>query len=191
MHRIIIALAALVVACLVTTHVSADTVTRYSSRRDSGPDAGGARVTVIADKTTVERVLLDFLTYKKKFKKFEKVEIVSQGKDFTLIKLEVPTKVSIPFIPREFWAQVEFRVTRTEGKTVIVGKMRDGNLKSLEIRYEVQRVSETATQLSVELLMVPKFPCPSSYLTKELTDAAVKAAKSFKRAAESENKRAP
>lgn len=156
----------------------------YVVPRDSGLDVGGAYTSISAPSNVVLKTVLDFSTYEQRFKRFNKVTLLNSTSTTQLVYFETPTGINIPFFPDKLWAIVEFHTYLHRGCYLIEGKLIKGNLRYLNIRYVIISKRKKSV-LFVELLLVPKFPVLSSYITRESRQIAQFVTKEFKVASES------
>ena len=145
--------------------------------------AGAARVHVAAPVSEVRKVVADFKSYAKLIPKFEKAKVVGRHGNATDVYLQVPILNGAAKV----WAVVRFEPFRTiEGEERLEGRMREGNLRRLDARWRLEKIDEANTQLSLELLIVPKLPVPGSVLTKQAAYAADEAVRGCRSRAEND-----
>lgn len=175
------------VACLLfSVNAAATSDETYVVKRKSGPNAGGARITVHAPSEEALKAALDFSTYVTKFKRFTNVTLLGATQDTRLVYFEAPTGINLPFFPTKVWAVVEFHVSHVGEHALVKSKFIKGNLRELSIKYVIISRGDKSV-LFVELLLVPKFPVLSSYVTRESQRFAALSAREFKISAEGAN----
>jgi ribosome-associated toxin RatA of RatAB toxin-antitoxin module len=143
--------------------------------------AGGARIPVNAKIDTVRSAIKDFNNYSKYIPKFERTRVVAKGKQHTDVYLRVPIMKGAANV----WAVVRFEAPKKIGEVeVIKAKMIQGNVDRLEATWRIKPIDEGHTELSLEMLIVPTLPVPSSIVTGEAAYAADKAVSGIRTRAE-------
>ncbi len=134
--------------------------------------AGAARARVASTHETIRGVLTDYAHYSQIITRFEKARIVGKVGQQTDVYLEVP----ILHGATKVWAVVRFDPPKTEGSDIVIrGRMVKGNVKRLDSTWRVRKVTETSSDLALELLIVPDLPAPSSLIVSEVRRAAARA----------------
>ena len=147
----------------------------------SSIEAGAARINVAADTQQVSGIITDFGNYTKISDKFEKARIVGHSGANTDVYLQVPILKGAAKI----WAVVRFEPIRNaNGEQILTGHMLKGNVERLDATWTVRRVGDHQSQVELQLLLVPKFPAPSSLVTNEVESAADKAVTGVRNRAE-------
>jgi ribosome-associated toxin RatA of RatAB toxin-antitoxin module len=159
-------------------------IQRYETApQASGIKAGGARVEVHAPIDVVERVIMDYGSWSRHIRKFEKVKVVGRRGDRTHVYLQVPILKGATRI----WVVAEFDpIKRTDAGDVLVARMLKGNVKRLDARWRLSKIDEQNTRVELELLLEPDWPLPvpNSLVTEEATNAAEQAVDGHRKAAE-------
>lgn len=138
----------------------------------SGYRAGAARAVVDAPRHVVRQVVTDYDNYDHFITRFKAAKIVGRSGDKTDVYLQVPIMKGAVKI----WAIVRFNAPRTtEHGEVISGRMVKGNVKRLDASWRIKRLDEKRTELTLELLILPKIPIPDGLRLSELRFAAFKA----------------
>lgn len=172
-------------ACTAALPASADTerkaqrysvITPYSDVR-----AGAAKIQIDAPIDVVTRIVTDFDHYDKLNKNFDKSKIVGRaGK-----KTDVYLQVKILKGAGKIWAVVRFEpLTEASGERVLKAHMLNGNVDRLDATWHIKRIDDAKTELSLEMLILPSIPFPSSLITPELQSAADKAVSGSRKLAE-------
>jgi ribosome-associated toxin RatA of RatAB toxin-antitoxin module len=139
---------------------------------DSNVKAGAARVLAKAPSATLRSVVTDFGRYSSIIKQFKQARVLGRSGDKTDVYLEVPILEGAGKV----WAVVRFAPPEIVGDEVIIsGRLVKGNVKRLDAKWRIKKVDESASELTLELLIVPDLPAPNSLITKELRKAAGKA----------------
>jgi ribosome-associated toxin RatA of RatAB toxin-antitoxin module len=134
--------------------------------------AGAARARVASAHETIRGVVTDYAHYSQIITRFEKARIVGKVGQQTDVYLEVP----ILHGATKVWAVVRFDPPKTEGSDVVIrGRMVKGNVKRLDSTWRVRKIDETSSDLTLELLIVPDLPAPSSLIVSEVRRAAARA----------------
>lgn len=179
------------VVSLLAPRAAAEPEPRESKRYQvqtklSGTKAGAARVRVATPIAEVRRVVRDFAHYSKFIPQFEKAKVVGRVATKTDVFLQVPILNGAAKI----WAVVRFEPVKSEaGEERLEGHMVEGNVKRLDAWWRFRAVDEETTELHLELLIVPKFPVPSSLITKQAAYAADQAVLGSRSRAETEWKK--
>lgn len=138
----------------------------------SSTKAGAARVHIAAPVATVKKTVTDFKNYSKFISRFDKSKVVGRDGNNTDVYLQVPILKGAA----KLWAVVRFApIKSVEGEERLEGHMIKGNVHRLDARWRITKIDEDNTQLSLELLILPKIPVPGSMVTKEAAYAADKA----------------
>lgn len=149
----------------------------------SGIKAGGARVEVHAPIDVVERVIMDYGSWSRHIRKFEKAKVVGRRGDRTHVYLQVPILKGATRI----WVVAEFDpIKRTDAGDVLVARMLKGNVKRLDARWRLSKIDDQNTRVELELLLEPDWPLPvpNSLVTQEAVNAAEEAVDGHRKAAE-------
>jgi ribosome-associated toxin RatA of RatAB toxin-antitoxin module len=153
---------------------------------NSSLDAGGARARAHAPTATVRSVVTDYSHYSAIITHFEQARVVGRSGAHTDVYLEVPILRGVGKI----WAVVRFSPPEAQGDhEVIRGRMLKGNVKRLDATWRIKKVDAQASELSLDLLIVPDVPAPKSLITSELRKAAGKAVNSARNEAERRTRR--
>jgi ribosome-associated toxin RatA of RatAB toxin-antitoxin module len=125
-----------------------------------------------APSATLRSVVTDFGRYSSIIKQFKQARVLGRSGDKTDVYLEVPILEGAGKV----WAVVRFAPPEIVGDEVIIsGRLVKGNVKRLDAKWRIKKVDESASELTLELLIVPDLPAPNSLITKELRKAAGKA----------------
>jgi ribosome-associated toxin RatA of RatAB toxin-antitoxin module len=174
-----------VVTCLSLVTVgqakAADSI-RYSVRTpESGIEAGAAKTTVKAPASSVLAVVTDYGHWDRFISRFDKARVVGRTSDTVDVYLQVPILKGAAKI----WAVVRFTAPKTTGtESVVEGHMVKGNVERLDAKWRVIQLTETTSELHLQMLIVPKMPLPGSLVTGEVAYAADKAILDVRSAAE-------
>lgn len=148
---------------------------RHRSRRyelrvpESSIKAGAARIAVRAPLDTVERVVTDFNHYPRFISHFKRAKVLGHSARNTDVYLEVP----ILHGAAKIWAILRFSPPKwVNGEEDIEAHMLRGNVKRLDAKWRLARIDDRDTELSLEMLIVPAAPMPSSFVTHEVAYAA-------------------
>jgi hypothetical protein len=146
---------------------------RYSVKTPySSIEAGAARIDVAAPASLVADIVCDFGNYTKLTDKFDKSRIIGRSGPNTDVYLQVPILKGAAKI----WGVVRIEPIRsTNGEQVVTGHLFKGNVQRLDATWRIRSVGDRRTNVSLELLIVPKFPVPNSIVTGEVAYAADKA----------------
>lgn len=88
------------------------------------------------------------------------------------------------------WAQMKVGPKPNQGETrIIEGKMVDGNMDAMLARWEVTPIDSGRTLVAFQLLMDPKLPLPSSFVSSENEIATKKTIKALRRVLAERNKK--
>jgi ribosome-associated toxin RatA of RatAB toxin-antitoxin module len=143
--------------------------------------AGAARVVVAAPKDVVRSMVLDYGKYSGHIKAFDSSKVVGKSGDKTDVYLRVPIMKGAAKI----WAVVRFDPLKADGETELVtARMVKGNVKRLDAVWRIRAVDEQNTELKLELLIIPDFPAPESMVVPEVRNAAARAVRGIRNAAE-------
>jgi ribosome-associated toxin RatA of RatAB toxin-antitoxin module len=157
-------------------------VERFTVRvPNSGLEAGAARALAHAPTEGLRSVVTDYTRYSSIITQFKNARVVGRSGGRTDVYLEVPILSGFSTI----WAVVRFDAPAAEGNQhVIRGRLVKGNVKRLDATWRIEKVDERKSVLSLELLMVPNLPAPTSVVTAELRKAAGKAVNAARNEAE-------
>ena len=135
--------------------------------------AGLARTAVNASMAVVRETITDFGHYAEYMPAFERSRVLAKSPEGTDVYLRVP----ILHGAARLWAVVRFAPIERDGRGErVVGKMQgQGNIDDMRAVWRLEPVDDNHTILSLELLLVPKLPVPSSLVTEELEGASEKA----------------
>jgi hypothetical protein len=148
----------------------------------AGTQAGGGRVLVAAPLEVATRVTTDFARYSTMIPRFEQARVVGKSGKKTDVYLRIPILKGAGTI----WVVVRFDPPRqvSPDEVVIEGRMVKGNVRRFDATYRLKRMSPETTQLSLEMLLVPKLPFPSGAVAAEASKAARSAVSKIRDAAE-------
>lgn len=173
-------------ACTAALPASADTAPRKAVRYSvmtpySDVKAGAARIQIDAPIDEVTRIISDFDHYDKLNKNFDKSKVVGKaGK-----KTDVYLQVKILKGAGKIWAVVRFEpIVEANGERLLKAHMLNGNVDRLDATWRIKRIDDGKTELSLEMLILPSIPFPSSLITPELQSAADKAVSGSRKLAE-------
>ncbi len=164
-----------------TAAASSDTAkdsVRYSVRTPhSRIEAGAARIRIQASPDTVLGQVTKYDTYAQFMKRFEKSRVVGRVGDRTDVFMQVP----ILHGSYKISCFVRFEAPKlVNGEYVIEGHMTKGNVERLDATWRIRRVGEGASEVKLELLVVPNLPVPGSMVTDEVAYAADQAVTSLR-----------
>ena len=143
--------------------------------------AGAARIEVKAPADTVARVITDYNNYTKLTKKFDKARVVGKKGNTTDVYLQVPILKGAAKI----WAVVRFEpAQKTGNEQSVKAHLVDGNVRRLDATWRIKSIDEKTTELSLEMLIVPKLPVPGALVTPEVAYAADQAVTGSRKRAE-------
>jgi hypothetical protein len=188
-HPILSTLLVAGIACMGALPAAADTGTpsakaqRYSVLTPySDVKAGAARIRIQAPIDVVTQIVTDFNHYDKLNKNFDKSRVIGKaGK-----KTDVYLQVKILKGAGRIWAVIRFDpLTEVNGTRILKAHMRNGNVERLDATWHIKRIDDSTTELSLEMLILPSIPFPSSLITPELQSAADKAVSGSRKLAES------
>lgn len=164
-------------AAPVTRNVERFTVKVPNSRHE----AAAARALAHAPSEGLQSVVTDYARYSRIITQFKNARVVGRSGGSTDVYLEVPILSGLSTI----WAVIRFEAPAVKGSQhVIRGRLVRGNVKRLDATWRIEKVDEQKSILSLELLMVPDLPAPSSVVTAELRKAAGKAVNAARNEAE-------
>ena len=157
---------------------------RYEVQTDrSSTKAGAARVHVAAPVSQAKKIASDFKNYSKFITQFEKAKVVGRKGADTDVYLQVPILKGAAKV----WAVVRFSPLKTvNGEERLEGRMIKGNVSYLDAVWRIKKIDDENTQVNLELLIVPKFPAPSSLVTRQARYAADEAVMGLRNRAEKE-----
>jgi ribosome-associated toxin RatA of RatAB toxin-antitoxin module len=178
--------AVFVCAGLAVARSDAAPVTRNVERfmvkvPNSKLDAGAARTLAHAPSEMLRSVVTDYARYSSIITRFRNARVVGRSGGRTDVYLEVPILNGLSTI----WAVVRFEAPEEKGKQQIIrGRLVRGNVKRLDATWRIDKVDEQKSILSLELLMVPNLPAPTSVVSAELRKAAGRAVNAARNEAE-------
>jgi ribosome-associated toxin RatA of RatAB toxin-antitoxin module len=153
---------------------------------NAGMNAGAARVRANAPTETVRSVVTDYARYSTIITSFKQARIVGRSGDSTDVYLEVPILDGVAKI----WAVVRFAPPEIrDGQEVVRGRLVKGNVKRLDATWRIQKIDEKASEVRLDLLIIPDLPAPKSLVTGELRKAAGKAVNMARNEAEQRTRR--
>jgi ribosome-associated toxin RatA of RatAB toxin-antitoxin module len=161
------------------------TVERYSRPTvdpPNGIDTGGAEVLVEAPIAIVRRIATDYRSYKDYMPAVDQSRIIKRNGQVTDVYLHVPIFKRTASI----WAVIQFAPVPSKGGETYEGRLIDGNVDDLRILYRLIPISPTSTAVQTELLVEPKLPMPTAFLTEELAKAAFKVVSRVRERAEAQ-----
>ncbi|HEY5955226.1 MAG TPA: hypothetical protein VIV60_01685, partial [Polyangiaceae bacterium] len=104
--------------------------------------------------------------------RFDKARVVGRTADTVDVYLQVPILKGAAKI----WAVVRFNAPKmVGGENVVEGHMVKGNVERLDAKWRVIQLNDHASELHLQMLIVPKIPVPGSLVTGEVAYAADKA----------------
>ena len=163
------------------------TVERYSRPTvdpPNGIDTGGAEVLVEAPIAIVRRIATDYRRYKDFMPAVDQSRIIRRNGQVTDVYLHVPIFKRTASI----WAVVQFAPVLSKGSETYEGRLIDGNVDDLRILYRLVPLGPTTTGVQTELLVEPKLPMPTAFLTEELAKAAFKVISRVRERAEAQHR---
>jgi ribosome-associated toxin RatA of RatAB toxin-antitoxin module len=181
-------LSAVVFVCAGLTAARSDAapVTRNVERftvkvPNSNLEAGAARALAHVPSERLRSVVTDYARYSSIITRSKTARVVGRSGGRTDVYLEVPILSGLSTI----WAVVRFEAPETKGNQHIIrGRLVRGNVKRLDATWRIEKVDEQKSVLSLELLMVPALPAPTSVVSAELRKAAGKAVNAARNEAE-------
>jgi ribosome-associated toxin RatA of RatAB toxin-antitoxin module len=178
--------AVFVCAGLTAARSDAAPVTRSVQRfmvkvPNSNREAGAARALAHTPSDHLRSVVTDYARYSSIIPQFRNARVVGRAGGRTDVYLEVPILNGLTKI----WAVVRFEPPETKGSQHVVrGRLVRGNVKRLDATWRIDKVDEQKSVLSLELLMIPDLPAPTSVVSAELRKAAGKAVNAARNEAE-------
>jgi len=150
---------------------------------DSPVAAGGARVRVASSLEVTTRIVTDYRHYSQMIPKFDQARIVGKVGKQTDVYLQVPILEGAARV----WAVMRMAPPRkvAEGEVLVTGRMVRGNVKRFDLTCRLKRIDADSTQLSLEMLIVPRLPVPAGVVTTGVAKTARYAVKQLRDAAES------
>jgi ribosome-associated toxin RatA of RatAB toxin-antitoxin module len=181
-------LSAVVFICAGLTAVRSDAaaVTRNVERftvkvANSSLEAGAARTLAHTPTEALRSVVTDYARYSSIITQFKNARVVGRSGGRTDVYLEVPILSGLSTV----WAVVRFEAPETKGNHQIIrGRLVRGNVKRLDATWRIEKVDALKSVLTLELLMVPNLPAPTSMVSAELRKAAGKAVNAARNEAE-------
>jgi ribosome-associated toxin RatA of RatAB toxin-antitoxin module len=144
-------------------------------------EAGAARTLAHAPSEGLRSVVTDYARYSSIITQFKNARVVGRSSTHTDVYLEVPILSGLSTI----WAILRFEAPSTQGnQQVIRGHLLRGSVKRLDATWRIEKIDEHKSVLSLELLMVPNLPAPTSVVSAELRKAAGKAVNAARNEAE-------
>lgn len=169
---------------LAAPRADAAPVTRNVERftvKKNGREAGAARALAYAPSDALTSVVTDYARYSKFITQFRNARVVGRAATHTDVYLEVPILGGFSTI----WAIVRFDAPVADGaQRVVRGRLLRGNVKRLDATWRIQAIEDQRSVLTLELLIVPDLPAPSSVVSAELRKAAGKAVNAARNEAE-------
>jgi ribosome-associated toxin RatA of RatAB toxin-antitoxin module len=175
-----------VCAGLIGARSDAAPVTRSVERfmvkvPNSRVDAGAARALAHASSEGLRSVVTDYARYSSIIAQFKNARVVGRSGGHTDVYLEVPILSGFSTV----WAVVRFEAPEAKGNQHIIrGRLVRGNVRRLDATWRIEKIDEQKSVLTLELLMVPKLPAPTSVVSAELRKAAGKAVNAARNEAE-------
>jgi len=175
--RTLLSTVVLVCAGLTAARSDAAPVTRNVQRYmvkvpNSNREAGAARALAHAPSERLRSVVTDYARYSRTIPQFKNTRVVGRSGGRTDVYLEVPILGGLSSL----WAVVRFEAPEAKGNQHIIrGHLVRGNVKRLDATWRIEKVDEQKSVLSLELLVVPDLPAPTSVVSAELRKAAGKA----------------
>lgn len=112
---------------------------------------------------TVSATLLDFGSYRQFLPRITESRVVRRRRGENDVYLRAELLEGLGTV----WSLQRFTVTRATGSLLIVGTSVDGTMRRFDVRIEASEIAGTGrTRLAVQLLGLPPFPLPTSYLTR-------------------------
>jgi hypothetical protein len=111
----------------------------------------------------VSATLLDFASYRQFLPRITESRVVRRRRGETDVYLRAELLDGLGVV----WALERFRVTRATDSLLIEGVRLDGTMQRFDVRIEAAAIAGTErTRMAVQLLGIPPFPLPSSFLTR-------------------------
>jgi ribosome-associated toxin RatA of RatAB toxin-antitoxin module len=140
----------------------------------SAVDTGGASAVIEAPLAEVRALITDYGHYTDFIPAFQQARVLSRKAGESEIYLQVPIAHGAATI----WGVVRMAKAAPrpdpEGGEVVRGTFVKGNVADFRAAWHLIPLSESRTQLRLELLVVPQMPIPSSMLTSYLEGAAAR-----------------
>lgn len=112
---------------------------------------------------TVSGTLLDFASYRQFLPRINESRVVRRRRGESDVYLRAELLEGLGTV----WSLQRFTITRATGSLLIVGTSTDGTMRRFDVRIEASEIAGTGrTRLAVQLLGLPPFPLPTSYLTR-------------------------
>lgn len=148
--------------------------------------AGRAIGIVDAPLTEVLAVVQNYAGYYTFMPHFRVSKVLSQRGTSALVYMQA----SIAKNTMNLWAQLKVGPKPNQGDTrIIEGKMVDGNMDAMHARWEVTPIDSGRTLVAFQLLMDPKLPLPSSFISSENEIATKKTIKALRKVLADRNKK--
>jgi ribosome-associated toxin RatA of RatAB toxin-antitoxin module len=143
---------------------------------DSAVDWGRAATVIAAPKRQVLRAVEDYAGYQRFIPHFRLSKVLSQRGRAALVYFEANIAMFT------FWSEMRCAPEPpAHGTEVIEGKMVRGNAQLMEARWEVKPVDADHTWVALQLILVPKVPLPTSFVSSENASASMKAVRALRR----------
>lgn len=163
---------------------------RYEeTRKGSKIRAGGARLHLNADVSTLEKVLLDFRRYTELGEEFDQVKVLRKNKKTG----ETDVYIRFPILhgASHLWVILRFQPKVCPSKNVceLRAKMVKGNVKRFDVTYRMHELSDDDSRLDVEMHVDPGLPFAASIVSNQVSRQSAKAARRVREKAELIDKR--
>ena len=164
-------------------------IERYKKRKDSKIKAGGARLFMEADVSTLEKILLDFRRYTELGKEFDQVKVLRRNKK----KGTTDVYLRFPILhgASHLWVILRFQPKKcpSEDVCMIEARLVKGNVRRFDLTYRIHKLDSGESRLDIEMLVDPKLPFASSIISDETARQAAKAGRRIRHRAELVDKR--
>jgi hypothetical protein len=131
-----------------------------------GLAAHGARATteINAPFDVVAGVVTDFANYREFLPQVRQSRVIARRANQQDVYFQVPLLDNFGTV----WMLDRFDVRRTPNSVVVDGHMVNGNMSRFDCRIEAAEIPGTRrTRVAVQMLAVPTFPVPASFLTMQ------------------------
>jgi ribosome-associated toxin RatA of RatAB toxin-antitoxin module len=163
----------------VTDALKDGTIQVSSVPRDDSSVTWGRAVGVVeAPIDDVMSVVEDYAAYATFMPHFKTSKVLSQRGASALVYMQA----SIAKDTMTLWAQLKIGPGANKGTTrVIKAKMMSGNMDAMEAIWEVTAIDAKRTMVAFQMVMDPKLPLPSSFVSSENEKASRKTIQALRR----------
>jgi ribosome-associated toxin RatA of RatAB toxin-antitoxin module len=140
---------------------------------------GRSTLKIAAPIDKVRATVLDFAHYPEFMPHYQKCRVLSRSRDGTR---EVYMEVAALHGVVTMWARIEVaKATVVDGVEIHETKFIEGNIKDLKATWRLKKIDEGATELTLDIFLLPRLPVPDRVVNNENLDGSAAAVLAIKR----------